>query len=279
MNFVQLLFESPILQTALLAAIFASIASGIIGSFVVVKRMVFISASISHSVLGGMGLFLYLQKTQGLDFLSPLQGALFAALLSAWAIAWIEKNYKQRQDSVIGALWSIGMAIGLIFISLTPGSKTELNDFLVGNLLWVQSSDLGVLFFLDLLIVFFVCVYYKKLLIVCFDQDQAKLQGLPVNALYSLLLVLTALCVVVLIEVVGAILVITMLTLPPTIANLFCKNRLSEMILLAIFLSIGFSFSGIAVSFYFDWPAGASIALFTGLAYLLSLKLSRVQSC
>lgn len=278
MQFIQALFDNSILQTALIAAMFASIASGIIGSFVVVKRMVFISASISHSVLGGMGLFLFLEKTQGFTYLSPLHGALLAALLSAWAIGWIEKNYQQRQDSVIGALWSIGMAIGLIFIALTPGSKTELNNFLVGNLLWVQPSDLAILCILDLLIIFVVCLFYKKLLIVCFDQDQAKLQGVPVKALYSLLLVLTALCVVILIEVVGAILVITMLTLPPTIANLFCKNKLSIMIYLAIFLSISFSFSGIALSYYFDWPAGASIALFTGLFYLLSLKLSRGQS-
>ena len=125
-SFLEAIFKNPFLLLALYAAFAASVAGGIMGSYVVVKRIVSISGSISHSVLGGMGLFLWLKRTYGWDFLTPLQGALFAGLLSALFMGWIHLKYKEREDTVIAALWATGMSMGVIFISLTPGYNVEL---------------------------------------------------------------------------------------------------------------------------------------------------------
>ena len=270
MSFTQALISNPLLQTALLAGLLASFASGIIGSYVVVKRIVFISGSIAHSILGGLGLFLWIQRTYGLVWLSPLHGALLAGILAAIAIGWIHLRYRQREDSVIAALWSTGMAIGVIFISITPGSNVELSNYLIGNILWVSKSDLWMLFSLDLLIIATVIFLYQKLLILCFDEEQALMQGVPVEKLYYLLLVLVAISVVLLMQIVGIILVITMLTLPATIANLFTK-KLSYMMFLATILGTCFCLIGLTISYEFEWPPGATIALFAGICYLISL--------
>lgn len=270
MSFIEILFSNPLIQTAFIAGILASIASGIVGSYVVVKRIVFISGSIAHSVLGGMGFFLWLKRTQEIDWLSPMHGAIVAGIFSALTIGLIHLRYKQREDSVIATLWSTGMAIGIIFISLTPGANTELDSFLIGNLLWVSQSDLWMLLGLDALILFFVGIFHKKFLAIIFDEEHALLQGIPVEPLYLLLLSLTAIAIVLLIQIVGVILVIAILTLPPTIANLFTR-KLSTMMFIAFILGCLFCFSGITISYIFDWPPGATIALLGGLSYLSSL--------
>lgn len=273
MSFIEAVLYNPIIQTALLAGILASLASGIIGSYVVVKRIVFISGSISHSILGGMGLFLWLERSQEITWLSPLYGALISGILSAITIGWIHLRYRQREDAVIAALWSTGMAIGIIFISLTPGSNVELNDFLVGNILWVNYNDLTMLAFLDILILISVFFLHKKFLMICFDEEHALLQGIPVEKLYFFLLALTAVSIVLLIQIVGAILVIAMLTLPPTIANLFTR-KLSTMMFLASILGMLFCFSGTALSYQLDWPPGATIALLSGTSYIIFLLIN-----
>ncbi len=270
MSFIEALMTTSLIQYAMIAALFSSIASGIIGSYVVVKRIVFISGSIAHSILGGMGLCLWLQRTQGITWLTPYYGALVAGIFSALAIGWIQIHYKQREDAVIAALWSTGMALGVIFIAMTPGSNVELTDFLVGNILWVSRSDLWMLFVLDVIVVAVVFLFYEKFLIICFDEDQASLQRVPVQGLYLLLLSLIAISVVLLIQIVGIILVITMLTLPATIANLFTR-KLSVMMLLAVIIGMVFSVGGMALSYHWDWPPGATIALIAGLCYILTL--------
>ncbi|MEC7840533.1 MAG: metal ABC transporter permease [Chlamydiota bacterium] len=272
MNFFQALLDNPLLLSAVLAGLAASIVSGIIGSYVVVKRIVFISGGISHSVLSGIGICLWLERVHGVSWVSPLFGALTAAIVAALLIGWIHLNYREREDSVIAALWSIGMAVGVLFISQTPGFNVELTNFLVGNILWVTPTDLYYLCALDLVVLLIVIFMHKRFLVVCFDEEQARLQGVPVNALYLLLLVLTAITVVLLVEVVGIILVMTMLTVPPAIANLF-TIRLSRMMALAVAFSALFCFSGTAASFYLDWPAGATIALLAGAAYVCILFL------
>lgn len=277
MTFLEALFANPLLQTALLAGIVASIASGIVGSYVVVKRIVFISGSIAHSVLGGMGFCLWLRRTQGIEWATPLNGALIAAIISALLIGWIHQRFRQREDSVIATLWSVGMAIGVLFISQTPGFNVELMSFLLGNILWVSHSDVLMLIILDLWVLVTVFLFHKKFLAICFDEEQAYLQGVPVQGLYFLLLTLIAVSVVLLIQVVGIILAITMLTLPPTIAGLVTK-RLSSIMTLAIILSSLFCLFGTAFSYYLDWPTGATIALVAGFVYLFSLVPSRRHS-
>lgn len=269
-SFFEALITNPLLMAAVLAGLAASVVSGIIGSYVVVKRIVFISGSISHSVLSGIGLCLWLERTKGIDWLSPLYGALAAAIISALIIGWIHLNYRQREDSVIAALWSIGMAVGVLFISQTPGFNFELTNFLIGNILWVTPLDLYILGGLDILVIILAACLHKRFLAICFDEEQAKLQGVPVNALYLLLLVLVAVSIVLLIQVVGIILVMTMLTIPAAIANLF-TGRLSTMMLIAVLISSGLCFSGTAMAYHLDWPAGATIALLAGIAYVFCL--------
>lgn len=269
-SFFEALLSNPLLLAAVIAGMAASVVSGIIGSYVVVKRIGFISGSISHSVLSGIGLSLWLERARGVDWMSPLYGALVAAVLSALIIGWIHLYYRQREDSVIAALWAIGMAVGVLFISQTPGFNVELTNFLVGNILWVTPTDLYILFGLDFFILATVVCLHKRLLILCFDEEQARLQGVPVNTLYLLLLVLTAVSIVLLIQVVGILLVMTMLTIPAAIANLY-TFRLSTIMAVAVALSCLFCFFGTAASYHLEWPSGATIALIAGISYVICL--------
>jgi len=274
MSFIQAFLASPVLQMAVLAAIGASFASGIIGSYVVVKRIVSISGSIAHSVLSGLGAALWLQRHFELNWLLPFYGALVAGVLSALIIGWVHLYYREREDAIIAMIWSVGMAIGVVFVSQVPGFNVELMNFLLGNVLWVSSWDLYLLGILDLIIIVTVVIYHKRFLALCFDEKQAQLQGIPVGSLYLLLLVLIALSVVLLIYIVGIILVLSMLALPASIAGTF-TFRLSRMMLIAVLLNIAFSIGGLAIAYRLDWPAGATIALFSGLIYLLSLRFKR----
>lgn len=269
-----LITTNTFLQLTLLIGLMASIASGIIGSYVIVKRVAFISGSISHSVLGGMGCCLWLQRTQGVAWITPMQGALAAAIVSALIIGWIHLRYRQREDSVIAAIWAVGMAMGIIFISQTPGYNVELMSFLLGNILWVSPADVVIIGILDAVVVLTIVFLHNRFLLLCFDEEQAHLQGLPVHALYLLLLTLVAISVVVLIQVVGIILVMTMLTIPPTIASIFSR-RLTTMMLLAVGLGMLFSCCGTLISISLDWPVGATIALLAGAVYLGSLGWKR----
>lgn len=271
-SFIEALYTNPLLLSAVIAGMASSVVSGIIGSYVVVKRIVFISGSISHSVLAGIGFSLWLERAKGVDWLSPLEGALIAGILSALIIGWIHLYYRQREDSVIAALWSIGMAVGILFISQTPGFNVELTNFLIGNILWVTPTDLQILFALDIFVVLCVACLHKRFLAICFDEEQAQLQGLNVKGLYLLLLVLTAVTIVLLIQVVGIILVMTMLTIPAAIGNLF-TSRLSAVMLFAVLIGAAFCFGGTALAYHVDWPGGATIALVAGVAYVGSLMI------
>jgi zinc transport system permease protein len=273
-SFLEALRTNPLLLAAFFAGIAASVVSGIIGSYVVVKRIVFIGGSISHAVLSGIGFCIWLERTKGVLWASPLFGALFTAILSAIIIGWIHLNYRQREDSAIAAIWSIGMAVGILFISQTPGYNVELTNFLIGNILWVSKTDLYILGGLDIGVILIILCLHKRLLAICFDEEQARLQGQPVRALYLLLLILIAVSIVLLIQVVGIVLVMTMLTIPAAIANLLTSS-LSRMMILAVLISSLFCFSGNAAAYYLDWPTGATIALIAGMIYVLSLTLVR----
>jgi zinc transport system permease protein len=273
-SFFEALMASNLLFYAILASLAASVVGGIIGSYVIVKRISFISGSISHSILAGIGFFLWLERVHGISSASPLQGALLAGILSALIIGWIHLKYRQREDSVIAAVWSVGMAIGILFISQTPGFNVELMNFLIGNLLWVSPQDLLFLTLLDITVIIAVGLLHPRLLAICFGEEQAKLQGLPVHKLYLLLLTLIAVTVVLLMQVVGIILVMTMLTLPATIANLY-TTCLSRMMAISVILSMLFCLVGIFLAFVLNWPAGATIALVAGVAYAVSLIMKR----
>jgi zinc transport system permease protein len=269
-HFFSALSANPFLVTALIAGFAAAFASGIVGSFVVVKRIVSISGSIAHTVLGGMGICLWLRRTYGFDFLTPLQGALAAGLLSAMLMGWIHLKYREREDTVIAAIWATGMSIGVIFIALTPGYNVELLNFLFGNILWVSHSDIALLLGLDVFIAVVIALCYRRFLAICFDEQQALLQKVPVHTLYLLLLCLVAIAVVLLIQVVGAILVITMLAIPAAIASTFTQT-LARMMMIATLLGAVFTFLGMFFSYELNWPPGATISLVAAVFYSLNL--------
>jgi zinc transport system permease protein len=277
-NFFEAIVNNPFFVMAIFAGVAASIASGITGSFIVVKRIVFISGSIAHSVLGGMGFFLWLRRTYAINFITPMQGAIIAALASALIMGYVRSKYKEREDTIIAALWSTGMALGVIFIALTPGYNVELMNFLFGNILWATPSDIIMLCILDALVLIMTLFFYKRFQAICFDEDQATLQGISVGKHYSLLLCMIALSIVLLIQVVGSILVIAILAIPAAIAGNF-TSKLSKMMILAVAFAIGFTLLGFYISYECNWPPGATISLTAAIAYSAALLKTRKSSC
>ncbi len=261
-EFFTALGAQAFLRQALLAGLLASLGCGLIGPFVVVKRIAFLAGGIAHSVLGGMGAALYF----GFD---PLLGALIAAVVSALLIGWVRLTWRTREDTAIGALWAIGMAVGILFISRTPGYTTDLMSFLFGNILLVPTRELWFMAALDLLLLVVVGLGYRHFIAVTFDEEFARLRGLPVAALYLLLLVLVALTVVLLIQVVGLILVIALLTLPAAAAGQW-THSITAMMVAATLLGAGLTSAGLALSYTPDLPPGPTIILLAGALYLAS---------
>ena len=270
-------FENPLMISAFLAGLSAAFVGGAVGTFVVVRRISFISGSISHSVLAGIGLFLWLERTQGFFPLSPLWGALVAAVASALFIAKAERTFKQREDSVIATVWAAGMALGIVLIAKTPGYTTELSNVLIGNILWVSYQDVIMLASLAVVSMVFIGMKFQQLKLLVFDAEEARLQGINVNRLYSQLLVLIAITVVALTQVVGIVLVMTMLTLPQLLAGLFCQ-RLSLMIFWSVVISMACTTAGLGIAYFLDWPAGASIALVSIVLYLMGMGMKHITA-
>ncbi len=266
MGFIEALFEYTFLQNALLGGLLASIGCGVMGSYVVVKRIGFLAGGISHAVLGGIGAALFYG-------FAPLGGALAAALLAALLVGWVSLRWREREDTLIGVLWAVGMAIGILFISRTPGYSVDLMSYLFGNILMVPGEDLLIMVSMDLVVLITVSLFYRQFMAVCFDEEFARLRGVPVTLFYLLLLCMVALTVVLLIQVVGLILVIALLTLPAAIATQYVDS-LGKMMLLATLLGMVFTSLGMAISYGPDLPVGATIILVAGACYLLSTLFS-----
>ena len=262
-------------QYALLAGVLAGVACGIVGTYVVVRRITYLAGGISHCVLGGIGAALYFQRVHGWHWLTPLIGAIIAALAAAMIIGLVSLRAKQREDTVIGALWAVGMAVGVLFIARTPGYSQDLMSYLFGNILMVTPGDLWLMAALDALVVVLGLAFYNQFLAVCFDEEFARVRGMRVDFYYLLLLGLTALTVVLLVTVVGIILVIALLTLPVAVAGHFAR-RLWQMMALATVFSILFTTVGLAISYKPDLPAGATIIVLAGGVYLVVVVLSRL---
>jgi zinc transport system permease protein len=268
-EFLDALIQHGFLQFALVAGVLASIGCGVMGSYVVVKRVGFLAGGISHAVLGGMGIALF----YGAD---PVAGALVAALVAALLIGWISLRWREQEDTLIGALWAVGMAIGIIFISRTPGYNVNLMSYLFGNILMVEQGDLWLMMLMDTIVVITVLLFYRQFLALSFDEEFARLRGVPVTFFYLLLLCMVALTVVLLIQVVGLILVIALLTLPAAIAAQYVHS-LKRIMLLAAVLGILFTSAGLAFSYQPDLPAGATIILIAGISYLFSTLFSGMR--
>lgn len=266
-EFLVALASQGFLQSALAAGLLASIGCGLMGPYVVVKRIAFIAGGIAHSVLGGMGAALYFGY-------SPLAGALMAAVLAALLIGWVRLRWRAEEDTLIGALWAIGMAVGLLFIAKTPGYQTDLMSYLFGNILLVPAESLWFMAALDGLLLLLVLAYHRQFLAVAFDEEFARLRGIPVTFFYLLLLVMVAVTVVLLIQVVGLILVLALLTLPAAIAGHYVHS-LGLMMLIATLIGGALNLAGLALSYGPDLPAGPTIILVAGALYVASSMLSR----
>ena len=264
----------PFFRYAFLVGMLASIAFGIIGTYVVARRITYIAGAISHCVLGGIGAGLYLQKKIGIAWFEPMYGAVIAALLAAIVIGLISIYAKQREDTAIGALWAIGMAIGLLFIAKTPGYVDPMS-YLFGNILLISRNDLWLVAGLDALVVGLAGLFYNKFLAVCFDEEFAELRGIHAGLYYLILLCLTALTVVLLVQIVGIVMVIALLTLPAAVASNFARG-LWQMMIMATGFCMLFIMLGLAYSYNANLPSGPTIIVFAGGIYLAVLAGKRL---
>ncbi|RXK04517.1 metal ABC transporter permease [Halarcobacter bivalviorum] len=252
------------IQNALIAGILVSIAAGIIGSLVVVNRITFLAGGIAHSAYGGIGLAVYLS-------LPILLGATLFAVVTAIIIANITLKNRSRIDSIIGIMWALGMAIGIILIDITPGYNVDLMSYLFGSIIAVSQEDVYYLLVLNLFIITSVSLFYKQILAVSYDSEFASLRGISVKFFYTLILILAALSVVAAIKVVGLILVIALLTIPTFLAEFFAKKLSSMMIISSLFASF-FTVCGLLISYFYDLSSGASIII-VGVITLLLVKI------
>ncbi len=268
-EFWNAVLTQPLARNAVLAALLLSVACGTVGTYVVVRRITYIAAGVAHCVLGGMGAARYLQVSLGWGWLYPIYGALAAALLAAGIIGWVSLNSREREDSAISAVWSVGMALGVIFIYLTPGYASDLMGYLFGNILLVTGWHLYIILALDVVIMVIVARWYDEFEAVCFDEEYARTRNINVNRIYILLLALTALTVVALSMIVGIVLVIALLTLPAALAGRFAGS-LAQMMVLAAGLCAVFCLAGLTISYMPDLPAGPVIIVVAGACYFLA---------
>jgi len=255
-----MVFEYAFFQNSLMAGVLAAVACGIIGSYVVVKRLVFISGGISHAAFGGIGLGLFLG-------LNPLLMAVIFSVFSSSILGIISKKAYQREDTLIGAMWAIGMAFGIFMIYQTPGYVPDLSSYLFGNILTVSRSDIIIMLSLNIIIGIIVFTRYNEFLAFSFDEEFSEVTNVPVMKTYIILLSLVALTVVVLVSVVGIILAMALLTLPAATASLF-TNTLKKMIAVSLIIGVIYMILGIGLSFLLDQPSGATIVLVSGVTYL-----------
>ncbi len=256
------LLQYEFIRNALLAVLLASIACGIIGVYVVVKRMVFISGGIAHASFGGVGLGYFLG-------VNPIWGIIPFSILSALVMGLVSKRTRIPEDTAIGILWALGMSLGIVFIGLSPGYAPDLFSYLFGNILTVTSVDLIIMLILDLVIIMVVFLFYKEFLALSFDDEFATVVGVPTVKLYFLLLGLIALTIVVLMKVVGLIMIIALLTIPAAISKQYTSN-LKKMIFISILLSAIFGLGGLWLSYQLNLASGATIVIVSGIGFILS---------
>jgi len=261
------IFQYGFMRNAIAAGILVSIACGIIGTYVVTNRIVFISGGIAHAAYGGIGLGYFLG-------INPVFGAIAFSLLSALGMGFVHRRTKERSDTIIGIMWAIGMALGIIFVDLSPGYKADLMSYLFGSILAVPSIDLIIMVFLDLIIISIVAAYYRELQAISFDETFAFVVNVPVDTLYLVLISLVALTVVMTMRVVGLIMVIALLTIPPAIAGMYARDMKTMMIISTI-LSVIFSVTGLLLSYFLNLTSGATIILVSGTAYFISALLRK----
>ena len=262
------LLHYEFMRNALLAGVLVSVACGVVGSLVVVNRLSSLSGGVAHAAYGGLGLAVF--------FRWPLlAGAMLFSLAASAVMGYVTVEKKERADTMVGVIWALGMAFGILMIDLTKGYFVDLMSFLFGSILAVPRESIAFMAGLDVCILASTVLVYKELVALSYDEEFARISGVPVRALYYLVLALIALCVVVLIRVVGLILVIALFTIPASIAELFTR-KLSRIMILSSLLGMAFTITGLFLSYYFNLTSGATIILVAGVCYFIALLAKRV---
>ena len=250
MNIIELL-NYAFFRNALLGSLFASIACGIIGTYVVTNRLVFISGGITHASLGGLGIGFYFS-------LPPILSAMAFSIFSAFGIQWLSRKQGVREDSAIAVFWSLGMAIGIVLTFLTPGYAPNLSEYLFGNILTITRSDITALLLLSLILVLFFVLFYHAIVSVSFDTEFARTRRLPTQFIEYAMMFFIAVTIVLSIRLVGIVLLMSLITVPQMTANLFTVSY-SKIISLSILFSFVGCVTGLLLSYYLNVPSGAFI--------------------
>jgi zinc transport system permease protein len=266
--------DNLFLRYAFIMGGLAAISFGIIGTFVTIKRIGYLAGAISHSVFGGIGLALFLQVKAGLTWFDPIFGAVLAAITAAIIVGLVSLHAKEREDTIIGTLWAVGMASGILLIDMTPG-YFNLSSYLFGDILLISGKDLLFVGCLDAVVLGLSILFFNQFFSVCFDNEFTSLRGINTTFFYLLLLILTALTVVLLVRVVGIVLVIALLTIPPAIASFYAK-RLWQMMLYSILLCAVFTWAGLGISYAFSLSSGPAIIVLSGAVYLVLIVIHKV---
>lgn len=255
------------MRHALMAGLLASIICGIMGTLVVANRIVFLSGGIAHAAYGGIGLAFYL----GLPY---LVGTIGFSLAAGLVMAAVTLRARHRADTIIGVIWAVGMAVGIILLDLTPGYNVDLMSYLFGSILTVPAADLWIMLATGITVTAFVAIFYQDLLTLSYDEEFARIRGVPVHTLYFALIGLLAVTIVMVIQVVGLILVIALLTIPPFIVEKYAQS-LFQMMVGSSVLGAVFTVTGLWLSYAFDLTSGATIILVAGVAFFIALLADR----
>jgi len=256
------MFSYGFFINALVGVVLLSVASAMIGTYIVSRRLVSISGGVTHACFGGLGLGYYLG-------ISPVATAALFAVASSLGVQWVSERHRVREDSAIAVIWALGMAIGTIFIFLTPGYVPELNSFLFGNILTISRGDLWMFGGFTALLILFMAAMFDKIVICAFDPDFARVKGLPVGFVSTAMTVLTAVCIVLTIRLVGVMLLMSMLALPQMTAEVFAR-RFRSIMWLSIAVSLACSVGGLMLGLVVEVPCSALIVLTMAGVYILA---------
>lgn len=256
------IFQYTFFQNALLGVVIVSIMSAMIGTYIITRRLMFITGGVTHACFGGLGLGYFLG-------ISPIVMAGVFAVASSLGVEWLTTKQRVREDSAISVMWAMGMAIGTLFIFLTPGYVPELNSFLFGNILTITKADLIAFTVFIIIFVIFFCSCYRIIVSCAFDKDFARTQGQPVVLVNTIMTVAIAICVVLTIRLIGIMLLMSLLSMPQMIAEVF-TNRLKPMMIISVIISIVCSVAGLFCSYLMGVPASATIVLALVTVYIIA---------
>ncbi|MCM1517603.1 MAG: metal ABC transporter permease [Pseudoflavonifractor sp.] len=263
------LLDYTFFRNAILGIIILSIAAAVIGTYIMTRRMVFISGGITHACFGGLGLGYYLG-------VSPVAMAAAFAVVSSLGVEWMSTRFRVREDSAIAVMWALGMAIGVLFVFLTPGYVPELNSFLFGNILTISTTDLWTFGLFTLMLLAFLATFYHKIVACAFDRDFARVSGLPVRFITYSMTIFVAVCIVLTIRLVGIMLLMSMLTMPQMIAETYCR-RFGPMMTVSVIVAVACSLAGLLLAAVIDVPCSAVIVILMVIVYFTA-RLTRVAT-